>query len=60
MPLAREPAHDCSGTERYLVVIDAGGPGAVTPPTDPALAACDPEPRPVYTSEIGKIVRCTA
>jgi hypothetical protein len=60
MPLAKEPAHDCSGSERYLVVIDPGGPGTVTPPTDPVLAACGPEPRPVYSSEIGKILRCTA
>lgn len=60
VPLAHEPARDCAPGERFLVVIDPGGPGTETPPDDPVVAACAPETTPAYASEVGKIVRCTA
>jgi hypothetical protein len=60
MPLADEPPRDCGGEERYLVVIDPGGPGTETPPDDPVLSACAPEPEPAWSSNVGKILRCTA
>ena len=59
-PLADEPPRGCRPGERYLVVIDPGGPGTETPPDDPVLSACAPEPQPVYASEVGKLLRCTA
>jgi hypothetical protein len=60
MPYADEPPHGCAPGERFLAVIDPGGPGTETPPDDPTLAACAPEPEPVWSSPVGKIVRCTA
>ena len=60
MPLADEPARGCSKGERFLVVIDFGGPGVATPPDDPLMSACAPEPEPVWSSYVGKILRCTA
>jgi hypothetical protein len=60
MPLADEPPHDCKPGERFMVVIDPGGAGTETPPDDPRLSACAPEPEPVWSSHIGKILRCTA
>jgi hypothetical protein len=60
MPLADEPARDCASGERFVVVIDPGGPGTETPPDDPTLSACAPEPAPVWSSASGKILRCTA
>ena len=60
MPLADEPERDCAPGERFVVVIDAGGPGDETPPSHPVLAACVPQPKPVWSSEIGEILRCTA
>jgi ABC-type multidrug transport system fused ATPase/permease subunit len=60
MPLADEPPHDCVSGERFMVVIDPGGRGTETPPDDPVLSACAPEPAPVWSSHIGKILRCTA
>ena len=60
IPLAGEPPRDCAKGERYLVVIDPGGPGDETPSDDPVLAACAPEPTPVWSSNVGKILRCTA
>ena len=60
MPLADETARGCSKGERFLVVIDFGGPGVATPPDDPLLSACAPEPEPVWSSYVGKILRCTA
>ena len=59
MPLADEPPRECTSGERYLVVIDLGGPGTETPPDDPVLSACAPEPAPVWSSSVGKILRCT-
>jgi hypothetical protein len=59
MPLADEPASGCAAGERFLVVIDPGGPGTETPLSDPVLAACAPEPAPVWTSDVGKILLCT-
>ena len=44
MPLADEAPRDCAKGARYLVVIDAGGPGNETPPDDPVLSSCAPEP----------------
>jgi hypothetical protein len=60
MPLAHEPARDCARGERYVVVIDAGGPGTGTPPDDPVLSACAPEATPAWSSHLGTILRCTA
>jgi hypothetical protein len=60
MPLADEPPHDCVRGERFMVVIDPGGPGTETPPDDPTLSACAPEHEPVWNSHVGKILRCTA
>ncbi|HEX2301990.1 MAG TPA: hypothetical protein VHH57_00075 [Gaiella sp.] len=59
MPLADEPPRDCAPGERYVVVIDEGGPGTVTPPDHPVLSACAPEPTPAWSSNIAKILRCT-
>ena len=60
MPLAKEPARDCLPGERFVAVIDPGGPGTETPPDDPVLAACAPAEQPVWSSDVAKIVRCTA
>ncbi|HET9288595.1 MAG TPA: hypothetical protein VFO26_13650 [Gaiella sp.] len=60
MPLADEPPRNCAAEERYLVVIDPGGPGTETPPDDPVLSACAPEAEPAWSSNVGKILRCTA
>ena len=40
MPLAHEPPRGCTPGERFVVVIDRGAPGTVTPPDNPILAAC--------------------
>jgi hypothetical protein len=60
MPLADEAPRDCEPGERFMVVIDPGGPGTETPPDDPTLVACAPEPEPVWSSNVGKILLCTA
>jgi hypothetical protein len=60
MRLADEPARDCAPGERFVVVIDRGGPGDETPADHPVLAACMPEAKPIWSSEIGEIRRCTA
>jgi hypothetical protein len=60
MPLADEQPRDCRPRERFVVVIDQGGPGTETPPTDPVLAACAPEPTPAWSSYKAKLLRCTA
>jgi hypothetical protein len=60
MPLAHEPPHGCTPGERFVVVIDRGAPGTVTPPDNPILAACRPEPKPVETVDVADIFRCTA
>lgn len=59
VPLADEPSRGCGLGERFVVVIDPGGPGTESPPDDPVLAPCAPEPEPVWGSPVGKIVRCT-
>jgi hypothetical protein len=59
MPIADEPPRGCTSSKRFVVVIDAGGSGTETPPTDPTLAACAPEPEPVWSSHMAKILRCT-
>lgn len=60
MPLAREDPRDCAPGERFVALLDEGGPGTVTPPDDPVLAACRPDPEPVWESTVGKLLRCTA
>ena len=57
MPLADEPARDCAPGERFVVVVDwfAGE----TTSDDPVLAACAPEPTPVWDITVARIVRCT-
>ena len=60
VPLAHEPPRDCAPGEHFVVVIDPGGPGTESPPDDPVLAPCRPDPEPDWSSHIGKIVRCTA
>lgn len=59
MPLADERPHGCTTGQRFLVVMDAGGPGTVTPPDAPAMVACAPERDPVWSSVDGEILRCT-
>ena len=58
--LADEPARACAAGERFVVVIDRYAPGGETPPDDPVLAPCAPEPEPVFSSPAGEIRRCTA
>ena len=41
-PLADEAGRDCRTGERYLVVIDPGGPGTETRPSDPVLSSVRP------------------
>jgi hypothetical protein len=60
MPLARERPRDCTAGERFVALLDEGGPGTVTPPDNPVLAACRPDPEPVWTSSVGQLLRCTA
>ena len=60
MPLARERSRDCAPGERFVALLDEGGPGTVTPPDNPVLAACRPDPVPVWESSVGKLLRCTA
>jgi hypothetical protein len=60
MPLARERPRDCADGERFVALLDEGGPGTVTPPDNPVLAACKPDPEPVWTSSVGQLLRCTA
>jgi hypothetical protein len=59
MPLADEAPRDCAPGARYLVVIDAGGPGEATSDDDPVYAACAPDPEPAWSSNVGTILRCT-
>jgi hypothetical protein len=59
MPLADEPPRGCTPGERFVVVIDRGAPGTVTPPDNPILAACRPERTPVETVDVADIFRCT-
>ena len=59
MPLADEAPRDCAPGSRYLVVIDAGGAGTATSNQDPVYAACAPEPKAVWSSEVGSILACT-
>jgi hypothetical protein len=60
MPLAKESPRDCAPGERFVVVMDRGAPGTVTPPDNPILAACAPEPKPVWTLDVADIFRCTS
>ena len=60
MPLADERPRDCAPGERFVALLDEGGPGTVTPPDNPVLAACKPDPAPVWESSVGKLLRCTA
>jgi hypothetical protein len=60
MPLAKESPSGCVPGERFVVVIDRGAPGTATPPDNPILAACRPEPTPVETIDVADIFRCTA
>ena len=55
MPLAHEPPRGCTPGERFVVVIDRGAPGTVTPPDNPILAACRPERTPVETVDVTDI-----
>jgi hypothetical protein len=59
MPLADEPPRNCAPGERFVVVIDRGQPGTPTSPDNPILAACRPEPEPVWTLDVADIFRCT-
>lgn len=59
MPLAHEPPRGCTPGDRFVVVIDRGAPGSATPPDNPILAACWPEPEPVETVDVADIFRCT-
>jgi hypothetical protein len=59
MPLTNEPPRGCAPGERFVVVIDRGAPGTVTPPGNPILAACRPEATPVETIDVADIFRCT-
>jgi hypothetical protein len=59
MRFAEEPPRGCRPGERFVVVLDHGAPGDATPPSDPVLAACAPDPTPVWSSYLGKILRCT-
>jgi hypothetical protein len=58
LPLAEEPARDCVAGRSAVVVID-GSTGRVTPPTDPVLARCRPEPTPFWRSRLATVSRCT-
>ena len=60
MPVAQEPPHGCAPGERFVALLDKGAPGTVTRPDNPVLAACSPDPAPVFDSSVGKILRCTA
>ena len=60
MPLADERPRDCLPGERFVALLDEGGAGTVTPPDNPVLAACRPDPEPVWLSSVGRILRCTA
>jgi hypothetical protein len=60
IPLAHEPPRGCTPGDRFVVVIDRGAPGTATPPDNPILAACRPEPTPVETIDVADIFRCTA
>ena len=60
MPLAeKRPARLAPG-EWFVVLLGGGGAGTVTPRDNPALAACKPNPEPVWESRTGKLLRCTA
>ena len=58
LPLADEPPHGCADGGRYVVVLDRQAPGS-TPPDDPVLAACGPDPNLAFDSSQGYIARCT-
>jgi hypothetical protein len=60
MPLADERPRGCAPGERFVALLDEGGPGTVTPPDNPVLAACKPDPAPVWESSVGKLLRCTS
>jgi hypothetical protein len=60
MPLARERPRGCAAGERFVALLDEGGPGTVTPPDDPVLAACRPGPEPVWIESVGRLLRCTS
>ena len=60
VPLADEPPRDCAPGERVLVVIDPGGPGdRDSARRSRARAAARPSPSPDWSSNVGKILRCT-
>jgi hypothetical protein len=60
MPLARERPRDCAAGESFVALLDEGGAGTETPPDNPVLAACRPEPEPVFSTSAGKLLRCTS
>lgn len=51
------PADGCTGTERFVVVIDGDISSARTSPTDPALVACTPRSI-AWRSQLAEILRC--
>ncbi len=59
MPLAERP-RDCVPGKRFVALLDEGVAGTVTPPDNPILAACRPDPAPVLELSVGKLLRCTA
>ena len=60
MPLADERPRDCVPGKRFVALLDEGVAGTVTPPDNPILAACRPDPAPVLELSVGKLLRCTA
>ena len=60
MPVAQEPPHGCALGERFVALLDKGAPGTETRTDNPVLAACRPDPSPVFDESVGKILRCTA
>ena len=60
MPVAQEPPHGCAHGERFVALLDKGAPGTETRTDNPVLAACRPDPAPVFDESVGKILRCTA
>ncbi|HET6684412.1 MAG TPA: hypothetical protein VFG75_12005 [Gaiella sp.] len=58
MSLAQEPPRGCASDARYVVVLDRLAAGS-TPPDDPVLAACRPDPNLAFDAAQGYIARCT-
>ncbi len=57
MPIAEETPHSCEPGQRFIVFLD-WSPGE-TPAEDAMVAACAPEPEPVWEAPGAKIVRCS-